>query len=344
MGWDDGLVNEMASREAPVPGGDRILGYAEAINEAFREGLKRYPESFVFGQGVPDPSGYWGATQGLADSFGGDRVFDTPLSEEACTGVAVGAAISGKRPILMHNRPDFILLSMNQLVTHASKLSWMDNGKTTVPLVIWSAIGRGWGSGAQHSQAIQGLLLTVPGLKIVMPSTPYDSKGLLLAALRDNNPVLIFEHRWCMRKKGHVPEGYYEVPLGKGILRREGKAITIVGTSHALDIALEACTKYQIDADVIDLRSIKPWDKEMVFESVEKTGRLLVVDTGWEVGGVCAEILSVVAIEFQRVYEPPALGRVGLPDCPTPAGYDLEMAYYPNAETVRDKVSMLFEG
>ena len=152
-------------------------------------------------------------------------------------GVSTGAAMNGMRPVFMHNRPDFVLLAFNQLVTHASKFHFMDNGQTTVPMVVWAAIGRGWGSGAQHSQAIHGMLLGVPGLKIVMPSTPYDAKGLLLSAILDNNPVCVFEHRWLMKKDGVVPEGAYRVPIGKGIYRRRGRDVTIVGASHAIELA-----------------------------------------------------------------------------------------------------------
>ena len=150
--------------------------------------------------------------------------------------------MNGMRPVFMHNRPDFVLLAFNQLVTHASKFHFMDNGQTTVPMVVWAAIGRGWGSGAQHSQAIHGMLLGVPGLKIVMPSTPYDAKGLLLSAILDNNPVCVFEHRWLMKKDGVVPEGAYRVPIGKGIYRRRGRDVTIVGASHAIELAIQAAT------------------------------------------------------------------------------------------------------
>src|SRR5207245_1944527 len=166
----------------------------------------------------------------------------TPLSEEGMTGVTVGAALAGMRPVLTHNRPDFLLLTFNQLVTHASKMHYMDAGKSRVPLVIWSAIGRGWGSGAQHSQAIQGMLVGVPGLKIVMPSTPYDAKGLMLSAILDNNPVCVFEHRWLMKKDGVVPEGFYRVPIGKGIYRRRGADATLVGASHAIEPGMHAAT------------------------------------------------------------------------------------------------------
>jgi len=333
MPWDEGLVNSLVY-DAPDPSEGRVLSYAGAIREALDLALAADPGVFVLGQGVDDPGSMFGTTKGLHEKFGRDRVFDTPLSEEGMMGACAGAAMNGMRPVYMHNRPDFILLAMNQLVTHASKFHFMDNGQTTVPMVVWAAIGRGWGSGAQHSQAIQGILLGVPGIKIVMPSTPFDAKGLMLAAIADNNPVLIFEHRWLMRKDGIVPEGAYTVQIGKGIHRRRGQDLTIVGASHAIELALTAADKVAaegIEADVIDLRTIKPLDVEIIGESVKRTGRLLVVDTGWSMGGVCAEIGCLAAERWLEHLKAP-VRRIGLPDIPTPAGFTLEQFYYPNVE------------
>lgn len=335
MPWDEGLVNSLVY-DAPDPKTGRILSYAKSINEALDLALSHDPGVFVLGQGVDDPGSMFGTTKGLQDKHGAARVFDTPLSEEGMMGVCTGAAMNGMRPVYMHNRPDFILLAFNQLVTHASKYHYMDNGQTTVPMVVWAAIGRGWGSGAQHSQSIQGLLLGVPGLKIVMPSTPYDAKGLMLAAIADNNPVLIFEHRWLMKKDGAVPEGLYTVPLGKGVYRRRGKDVTIVGASHALEIALQSASKLAeegIEAEVIDLRTLKPLDEQIIVESLKKTGRLLVVDTGWAMGGVCAEIGCLAAEKWFEYLKGP-VRRIGLPDIPTPAGYTLEQFYYPDAQKI----------
>ncbi len=335
MPWDEGLVNSLVY-EAPDPNTGRVLGYAKAINEALDLALSHDPGVFVLGQGVDDPGSMFGTTKGLQEKYSAARVFDTPLSEEGMMGVCAGAAMNGMRPVYMHNRPDFILLAFNQLVTHASKYHYMDNGQTMVPMVVWAAIGRGWGSGAQHSQSIQGLLLGVPGLKIVMPSTPYDAKGLMLAAIADNNPVLIFEHRWLMKKDGMVPEGIYTVPLGKGIYRRRGADVTIVGASHTLELAVQAANKVAgegIETEVIDLRTLKPLDESIIAESLHKTGRLLVVDTGWSMGGVCAEIGCLAAEKWFHLLQAP-VRRVGLPDIPTPAGYTLEQFYYPDADRI----------
>jgi len=335
MAWDEALVNSLVY-EQPDPALGRVTSYAQALNEALELALDSQPSVFVLGQGVDDPSAMFGVTRGLQGKFGPERVFDTPVSEEGMMGVCTGAAMRGMRPVYMHNRPDFILLAFNQLVTHAAKYHYMDNGQTTVPIVVWSAIGRGWGSGAQHSQAIQGLLLSVPGLKIVMPSTPYDAKGLLLAAIEDNNPVLIFEHRWLMRKSGLVPGGYFKVPIGKGICRRTGSDITIAGASHAIELAFQAAKLVAaegIDAEVIDLRTVKPIDEELIGQSLKKTGRLLAVDTGWAKGGVCAELGCLAAEKWFKYLKGP-VRRIGLPDIPTPAGFALEQHYYPTPDRI----------
>jgi len=333
MPWDEGLVNSLVY-EGPDPSEGRVLSYPKAVNEALTLAMQHDSGVFVLGQGVDDPSAMFGTTRGLQEIFGAERVFDTPVAEESMMGMCTGAAMNGMRPVYMHNRPDFILLAFNQLVTHASKFHFMDNGQTTVPMVVWAAIGRGWGSGAQHSQAIQGLLLGVPGLKIVMPSTPADAKGLLLAAIADNNPVLVFEHRWLMKKDGIVPEGFYRIPLGQGVYRRRGKDLTVVGASHAIEIAGQAANQLAaegIEVEVIDLRTVKPLDERIIEESLSKTGRLAVVDTGWAMGGVCAEIGCLAAEKWFHLLKAP-VRRIALPDVPTPAGFTLEQFYYPDAK------------
>jgi pyruvate/2-oxoglutarate/acetoin dehydrogenase E1 component len=335
MPWDEGLVNSLVY-DRPDPAEGRVLSYGAAINEALSIALEQNPGVFVLGQGVDDPSAMFGTTRGLQQKFGPERVFDTPLSEEGMMGVATGAAMNGQRPVFMHNRPDFVLLAFNQLVTHAAKFHFMDNGQTSVPLVVWAAIGRGWGSGAQHSQAIQGMLMGVPGLKIVMPSTPHDAKGLLLSAILDDNPVCVFEHRWLMRKDGVVPEGAYRVPIGKGIVRRPGKDVTIAGASHAIELGMQAAKMLAddgIDAEVVDLRTIKPLDEAIVLESLKKTGRLVAVDTAWSIGGVCAELGCLAAEKGFASLKAP-VRRVALPDVPTPAGYTLEQFFYPDAAKI----------
>lgn len=342
MPWAEALIAKTTVDKAPE-GEGRVVSYVEALNEALALALDLDPKVFVLGQGVNDSPGMFGVTTGLHQRFGERRVFDTPLSEEGLTGICTGAALNGARPVYLHNRPDFLLLAFNQIVTHASKFHYIDNGQSKVPWVIWAAIGRGWGSGSQHSQAIQGMLLGVPGLKILMPSTAYDAKGLMLAAIADNNPVLIFEHRWAMKTKDIVPEGLYHVPLGKGVYRSRGDHLTVVGTSHTLLLAQDALDDLKaegITADVIDLRTLKPLDETIILESVKKTGKLLVVDTGWAAGGVCAEIGCLVAEKAFHDLKAP-VRRIGLPDVPTPAGYTLEQFYYPDKERIAQAIREL---
>jgi acetoin:2,6-dichlorophenolindophenol oxidoreductase subunit beta len=308
----------------------RLLSHAEAIREALDQAMELDPRVFVMGQGVDDPSGMFGATLNLHRKYGMERVFDTPLAENGLMGVAVGAAIGGMRPVYFHNRPDFLLLAMDQLVNHASKWSFMFGGEVHVPLVVWACIGRGWGSAAQHSQALQGLFMHVPGLKLVMPSTCYDAKGLMLSAIADENPVLIIEHRQNFRHRGFVPESVYRVPLGKGAIRRNGKDVTLAAVSTMATEAYEAAeelAKSGVEAEVIDLRTLRPLDEEILLNSVARTGCIVVADCGWKTGGVCAEIAAVMAEKGFSLLKAP-VRRVASPDVPTPAGYTLEEAYY----------------
>lgn len=348
MPWDETLVTNYAHQQIIDPNStERVIDYTSALNEALHLKLAEDINIFVLGQGATDPAHIFGITKNLKETFGEQRVFDTPVSEESLMGVCVGAAMQGKRPIYLHNRPDFLLLAFNQLINHAAKIRFMDAGQTAVPMVVWSAIGRGWGSGPQHSQAIHGLLMGVPGLKILMPSTPYDAKGLLISAIEDNNPVLIFEHRWLMRCQGPVPAGYYKVPIGVGIKRREGNTITIVGCSHALHITLEAikqleATGMRIDADVIDLRTIQPLDETIILSSVNKTGKLLIIDNGWKEGGLSAEIAALVSEKAFSALKAP-IRRVGFPHTHIPAGDALEQLFFPNKDTIAKEIQIVLE-
>jgi len=283
--------------------GDRVLTYKDALHEAFDQSLARDPKVFIMGEGVDDVAGVFGTTKGLKEKYGADRVFDTPISENSLTGIAAGAAMAGLRPIFIHARMDFILLSLDQLVNHASKWCYMFGGKVKVPMVVRTISARGWGSGAQHSQCIQGMLMNVPGLKIVAPATPYDAKGLMVSAIIDNNPVLFVEHRWLHKTTGYVPEELYSIPIGKGVIRRKGEDITIVALSYMLVEALKAAEKLQesgISAEIIDPRTLKPFDEEILLESVAKTGKLLIADTGCKTGSVASEI-AAIAVEKHSI-------------------------------------------
>ena len=301
----------------------RRLSYSEAIREALDQALGMDQRVFIMGQGVDDPSGMFGTTLNLHKKYGSQRVFDTPLAENALTGITTGAAMGGMRPVYFHNRPDFLFLAMDQLVNHASKWFYMFGGAVNVPIVLWACIGRGWGSAAQHSQALQGLFMHIPGLKLIMPSTCYDSKGLMLAAIADNNPVLIIEHRLNFRNKGCVPEEPYRVPIGKGIIRKKGKDITFVAISHMVTEAYSAAEELSregIEAEIIDLRTLRPLDEEIILNSVSKTGRLLIADCGWKTGGITAEISAMVAEKGFELLKAP-IRRVACPDVPTPSGF-----------------------
>lgn len=320
--------------------GKRKISYAEALYETFDQVLAGNKDVFIMGQGVDDPFSMFGSTLNLHKKYGVNRVFDTPLSEEGMTGIAVGAALAGMRPIYMHNRPDFLLLAMNQIVNHAGKWHYMFGGRVNVPLVIWACIGRGWGSGAQHSQSLQGLFMHIPGLKLVMPSTPYDAKGLLVNSILDDNPVIVLEHRWLLKHTGFVPEGLYTIPFGKGVIREKGRDVTIVGVSYMVIESLRAREKLKkegISVEVIDLRTLKPLDEKIILNSVRKTGRLVIVDTDWKTAGVTSEIAAIVAEKgFQYLSAP--IKRVAAPDIPTPAGFVLESEFYPGVEEIINAV------
>lgn len=317
--------------------GRRILIYHEAIREALQIALSRDPNVFVMGQGVDDPGGMFGATRGLHEEFGRERIFDTPLAEASLTGVAMGAALGGMRPVYFHNRPDFLLLAMDQLVNHAAKWHYMFGGAVNVPMVLWACIGRGWGSAGQHSQALQGLFMHIPGLKLIMPSTCYDAKGLMISAIADPNPVLIIEHRFNFKQRGIVPEGMYSIPIGKGVIRKNGNDVTVVSVSHLVTDAFNAAQELLqegIDVEVIDPRTLRPLDEKIILRSVAKTGRLVIADTGWKTGGVTAEIGAMVAEKgFSNLKAP--IRRVACPDLPTPAGYTLEDAYYIGKDDIK---------
>jgi len=311
----------------------RELTYAEAIREAFAVALERDPSVMLIGLGVPDPKGFFGTTTDLQQKFGAERVMDMPCAENGLTGVALGAALNGLRPVINHQRLDFALLAMDPMCTQAAKWSYMFGGAMKMPVVFRMILGRGWGQGPQHSQCLHSWFAHIPGLKVVMPSTPHDAKGLLIAAIEDDNPVVFLEHRWLHHTKGHVPTGHYTVPIGPARQVRSGKDVTIVALSYMVLEAIDAAEKLArlgIEADVIDLRTLRPLDQTLILESVRKTGRLVVADTGWALAGMSAEIIATASEgAFGSLKAAPR--RVCFPDCPTPTGPSLAAAYYPRA-------------
>lgn len=318
----------------------REINYAKAILEATDQCMAEDSSVYIMGLGVPDPKGIFGTTLGLEDKYGGKRVLDMPVAENGMTGVAIGSALVGMRPIMTHQRIDFMLLSLDQIINNAAKWHYMFGGIMKVPLVIRLLVGRGWGQGPQHSQSLQALFAHIPGLKVVMPTTPYDAKGLLIAAIKDENPVIYIEHRWLHEIIGHVPEEMYTVPIGKACVVREGRDITIVSSSYMTLEAIRAAEfleKEKIKAEIVDLRSLKPLDEGTIITSVKKTGRLVVVDGAWKTVGFSAEIMALV-VERAFSFLKSAPQRVTFPDIPTPTSRALTDHYYPRAINIINTV------
>lgn len=312
---------------------ERQLKFADAINEAIDICLERDRSTYLLGLGVPDPIGVFGTTKGLQEKYGKKRVFDMPVAENAMTGVALGSCLVGMRPIMTHMRLEFAMPAIDQICNQAAKWHYMFGGQSKVPLTIRMIVGRGWGQGPQHSQSLHAWFSHIPGLKVVMPSTPHDAKGLLIASIEDDNPVIFIEHRWLHNIHGPVPEGHYTVPLGVPRIVSEGKDVTIVASSYSTLDAIKAASQLQkegIHAEVIDLRTLVPRNDAIILESVKKTGRLVVADQGTLTGGFAGEIVARVTEEvFSALKASPV--RVTSPDLPTPTTRALSNFYYPQA-------------
>ena len=306
------------------------LSFAEAILEAMRQILKQDDSVYLMGLGVADPGGIFGTTAGLRDIFGPDRVMDMPCAENGMTGIAIGSALAGMRPILCHQRVDFALLSMEQIVNQAAKWHYLFHGQLRVPLVIRLIIGRGWGQGPQHSQSLTSWFSHIPGLKVAMPFTPADAKGLLTTAVEDDNPVIFLEHRCLHKLRGPVQDGRYCVPFGKARIAKDGTDITLVGASHTVYECLRAAQLLQhsdISAEIVDLRTIRPLDIGTVLNSVRRTGHLIVVDDDWSFCGLAGEILALVAERAFAALKAAPL-RLTWPDHPLPASPALSQNFY----------------
>jgi pyruvate dehydrogenase E1 component beta subunit len=318
----------------------RKLSYSLAINEALRQAMASDKSVFLIGQGVKSPWYVGNTCKGLLEEFGPERVIDTPVSENAITGAAVGAALAGMRPVVVHPRMDFMFYALDPIINQASNWHYMFGGSSSVSVVIWGIINRGGEQAAQHSQALQTLFAHVPGLKVVMPATPYDAKGLMVAAIRDPNPVVYIDDRWLYSMEGEVPEEVYSVSIGKGAIRKEGTDVTLVSTSYLSFEATHAVMELEkegIDTELIDLRSLKPLDTDLLFTSVRKTGRVVLVDGGWKSFGVTAEMSALISENIFECLKSPII-RVTLPDTPAPASSSLEKAYYPTVENITQAV------
>jgi pyruvate dehydrogenase E1 component beta subunit len=324
---------------------NRKLQYCLAINEALHQTMDADPDVFLIGQGVKSPW-YVGMTaNGLLDRFGETRVMDTPVSENAITGAAIGASIVGMKPIVVHPRMDFMMYALDPIINEAANWYYMNGGRCNVPCVIWGIINRGGEQAAQHSQALHTLFGHIPGLKVVMPSTAYDAKGLLVSSIEDPNPVIYIDDRWLHGDIGNVPENLYRVPLGSAAVLRKGVDITLVAASYMVKLALDASEQLMkingVDVEVIDLRTIKPIDYDTIIESIYKTGHLAVADPGWRTYGMAAEIIAEVYEQAYDALKAPAI-RIALPDSPAPASKVLENKYYPTSETLAVEISKQF--
>ena len=319
----------------------REILYREALNEALRQNMEMDESVFLMGEDVGYFGGMFQISAGLMKDFGEDRVMDTPISESAIIGGGIGAAINGMRPVVEIMNMDFLFVCMDQVANQAAKMRYMFGGQVTIPLVIRAAGGGGRGGAAQHSQILHALFMHIPGLKIAIPSTPYDAKGLLNTAIKDDNPVLFFEDKMLYNTKGPVPEEYYTVPFGQAEIRREGRDITIAATFRMVQKALnvaEDLHKDGIEIEVIDPRTLCPLDKKTIIESVRKTGKLITVDEGNKTNGFGSEIAAIVSEEAIEYLEAPIL-RVAAPMTPVPYGPTLEKFYIPDEENIKEAVN-----
>ena len=326
----------MQADHANGSGKPRTRRYVEALAEAVAQEMELDPRVFVYGLDVDDHKRIQGSTAGLLEKFGPGRVFTTPLSEDAMTGFGIGAAMAGLRPIHVHIRMDFLMLCMNQLINMAAKAHYMYGGAARVPLVVRSMIGKSWGQGAQHSQGLHSMFMHVPGLKVVAPSNAYDAKGCMIAAIRDDNPVIFVEHRLLYGTEAPVPAEPYTVEFGKARVMTKGDDITIVGISNMAAECLRAAellATVGISAEVIDPISLQPLDTATIAQSAEHTGRLLVVDNAWLTCGASAEIVAQVAERPMKLREIRSR-RMGFAPATCPTGPSLEQAFYPDPSKI----------
>jgi pyruvate dehydrogenase E1 component beta subunit len=321
------------------------MTFAQALNDAHKVEMERDPKIYVAGEDVGVYGGIFGVTAGLLDQFGDKRVKDTPITESAIVGTAVGAATVGLRPVIELMFVDFIGVALDQLYNQAAKMKYMFGGKARIPMVMRASCGAGIGAAAQHSQCLEALFMHLPGLKVVMPSTPYDAKGLLIEAIRDDNPVVFLEHKLLYALEGEVPDGTYTIPFGQVDIKREGKDVTVVATAKMVHTALSAAEKLAADGisvEVVDPRTLCPLDEEGIIESVKKTHRLVIVHEEVKFAGSGAEISAMVAEKAFDYLDAPIL-RVAAPFCPVPFSATLEQAFIPSEEQIIEAVRKVRE-
>jgi len=324
--------------------GTREITYLEAVREALSQEMRRDAEVFLMGEDIGVYGGAFGVTRGMLEEFGAERVRDTPISEAVIAGAAAGAALMGMRPVMEIMFMDFLTISMNQLVNQAAKMHFMFGGKANVPMVIRAPAGSGTGAAAQHSQSLEAWFVHTPGIKVLAPATPYDVKGLLVAAIRDNNPVLFMEHKLLYRSKGAVPEETYTIPFGQAEVRRQGRDLTVLAYSIMVPRALEAAEQLAgqgIEIEVVDLRSLKPLDTETIVRSVSKTGRVLILHESPQTGGFGGELAAVVAESEAFDYLDAPIRRLAGRDIPIPYNRTLERSTVPQVEDIVAAASAL---
>lgn len=321
----------------------RELSYAGAINEAQRQAMELSDDVVVLGQLADTPAGIFGTTSGLVDRFGPDRVQDFPVAENLMTATAMGGSLVGLRPVIVHQRLDFMIYSLDAIVNWLALWRFKSNGRSNMPVTIRAIVGKGWGQGPQHSKSLHAWFAHLPGLRVAMPTTPYDAKGLLLEAILGESPSVFVEGRTLFSMTGDVPEAPYRVKFGEAVVRRSGKDATVVALGMMMPLVLRAATELAregIDLEVIDLRTLSPWDKTTVLESVSTTRRLLVVDPAWRSFSVSAEVIATVAETIgDRLVAKPA--RVCLPDSHTPMSSALETQYYPAEDEVKTSIRQI---
>jgi pyruvate dehydrogenase E1 component beta subunit len=319
----------------------REITYLEAIREAMQQIMRQNADVYLIGEDIAEYGGAFGVSVGMLSEFGKERIRNTPISEAAIVGVGIGSAVTGMRPIAEIMFSDFITISMEQIANQAAKIRYMFGGKAKVPLVIRTAGGGGTGAAAQHSQSLEGLVTHIPGLKVVMPSCPYDAKGLLIASINDDNPVIFIEHKLLYKNKNciqHVPEDLYEVPLGSADIKRQGSDISIAATSFMVQKSIEAAQilaeEENIECEVIDLRTLRPLDIDTVLDSVKKTGKLLCVEEACSFGGFMGEVVSQV-MEKGFDYLDAPVTRVAGRNCPVPYSLVLEEEMIPSIDRIK---------
>lgn len=319
----------------------RKITYLEAIREAMQQMMREDENVYLLGEDIAEYGGAFGVTVGMLEEFGKERIRNTPISEAAIIGVGIGSALTGMRPIAEIMFSDFMTIAMDQIVNQAAKIRYMFGGKAKVPLVIRTAGGGGTGAAAQHSQSLEALFTHIPGLKVVMPSCPYDAKGLLISSILDDNPVIFIEHKLLYKNKKymqHVPEEIYRIPLGKGDIKREGRDITIVATSFMVQRSLEVAdileSEEGIDCEVVDPRTLRPLDMDIIISSVKKTGKVVCIEEACCFGGFMGEVVSQIVEKAFDYLDAPVL-RIAGRDCPVPYSLVLEEEMIPSVGRIK---------